>query len=78
MKDEYVVIEQDGKKISARSGRIPGHKDWMSYQVDLLVDLSINKKAGTYQADVVKSPVGIFTEDITRKSLFEVLTSRGL
>lgn len=78
LKDDYTVIEQDGKRVSSKCGRIPAHKEWIGYNVDLLVDLSINKKMGTYQAEIIKSPVGIFTEDITGKSLFEVLSSRGL
>ena len=84
MKDDYTVVERDGKKESAKCGRVPAHKDWVSYNVDLLVDMwqplnpKTGKPTGQYMATVTKSPIGTFEEEITGKSLWTVLGERGL
>lgn len=80
-KDDYTITERDGKKESSKCGRVPAYKDWIGYNVDLLAELwtpcDRNKHPdGRYFVTVTKSPVGIFEEEITEKSLFEVLQKR--
>jgi len=92
LKDDYTVIERDGKKESTKCGRIASHKDWISYNVDLLVDLWMpcgknGKPDGRYMASVIKSPIGVFEVDLTpvrtengviEVSLYEKLLEKGL
>lgn len=73
-KDDYGVIEKDGKKESVKTGRVPAHKDWIGYNVDVLVDLVQYK--GRYNAVVTKSPVGVFEEDLTGRSLCDLLIEK--
>jgi hypothetical protein len=84
MKDSYTVVDRDGKKESAREGRVPSHKEWCSYNVDFLVELWQPKGKdgkiipGQYFATCSKSEVGSWSEDITGRNLYEIFLEKGM
>jgi hypothetical protein len=84
MKDNYTVVERDGKQESAKYGRIPAHKEWAGYNVDFLIELWQPKTKqgkiipGQYMATCVKSEVGSWEEDISGKSLYDVFIEKRL
>jgi len=63
---------------SGKLGREPEYKDYISYEVDALVELTTDRKTKTYKAICTKSIVGLWEEDITGKKLYEVLLEKGL
>lgn len=84
MKDNYDVVERDGKKESAKAGRIASHKEWCSYNVDFLIELWQPKGKdgkiipGCYKATCTKSEVGSWEEDITGRNLYDVFCDKGM
>jgi len=88
MKDDYQTLrkkDKAGKAIeeSVKVGRIGNFKEWQTYGVNTIIELITEKDAlkrptGKYLAVCEKSIAANWTEDITNKSLFEVLQERGI
>ena len=72
-KDDY-ALDSEGK--SSKIGRIPALKDWISYNVDSLITMEYRKPH--YRAICTKSLVGCFEENITGKSLYDILIEKGV
>jgi len=72
-KDDYAM---NNKGESTKVGRIPSLKEWMSYNVDTLITLTYQKSK--YRAICTKSLVGCWDEDITHKSLYDLLVEKGV
>ena len=67
MKDNYVVVNGE----SAKAGTIPDVIRDIVANIDYQVELKTEN--GRYMAQVIKSPRGSMTLDMTKKSLWEVL-----
>jgi len=88
MKDDYQKIiktDKAGKKVedSIKAGRIGNYKEWEAYDVNTIIELVAEKDAakrptGKYFALCDKSLAGSWTENITGKSLFEILQEKGI
>lgn len=87
MTDDYgiVKVEKDNKFInqSSKKGRIPFTQDWQDYGVDFLINLfhpenTKGVKLNQYHANFMKTPIGSWTENITDKSIYEILLEKGL
>lgn len=72
-KDDY-ALDSEGK--STKIGRIPALKEWQTYNVDTLITLIYRKP--NYYAVCTKSIAGCWEENITGKSLYEVLQLKGI
>ena len=55
--DEYGTIEDGGKKVPAKIGRIPEIKDFISADVDWILNFYISKQ-GRYTVEIEKSVIG--------------------
>lgn len=87
-KDNYTKIVKtgkDGKKYeeSVKDGRVANYKEWEAYGVNAIIELVAEKDAtrrptGKYFAYCDKSLAGAWSENITNKSLFEVLEAKGV
>jgi len=79
--DEYGKVEKlndNGKVIitSEKLGREPNVEDWQSYNMDTHIILEYRKPY--YKAVCIKSIVGCFEENITGKSLYDILIEKGV
>lgn len=72
-KDDYAM---NNKGESTKAGRIPSLKEWMAYNVDTLITLKYESKK--YRAVCNKSLIGCWDEDITNKSLYDILIEKGV
>ena len=72
-KDDY-ALDSEGK--STKIGRIPALKEWITYMVDVLIILEYKKPQ--YRAVCTKSLAGCWEENITAKSLYDVLLEKGV
>ncbi len=72
-KDDY-ALDAEGK--STKIGRIPALKEWQTYNVDTLIQLTYAKPH--YRAICTKSLVGCWDETITGKNLYEILIEKGV
>ena len=88
MKDEYVVIiktDKQGKKVeeSVKAGRIANYKEWAAYGVNNIIEMitekdGAKKPTGKYFAYCEKSLAGSWSENITNKSLYDLLIEKGV
>lgn len=70
-------------KVSIKDGRKPATQDWQDYDVDIIINLQHPVKKNQvdltkFIASCTKSPVGAWEEDITDRSLYELLLEMGL
>lgn len=72
-KDEY-GLDAEGK--SVKVGEVPALKEWQKYNVDTLITLEYQKPF--YRAICTKSIVGCWEENITGKSLYELLIEKEM
>ncbi len=83
-KDHYEIIEvfdESRNKIvkkSVKSGREPAYNDYLGYKGYTLLELDCDSKTGKYTVACTKSLNGVWSEDVTGRSVFNVLLSRGL
>lgn len=87
-KDNYTKIVKtgkDGKKYeeSVKVGRIANYKEWEAYGVNTIIDLVAEKDltgrpTGKYFAYCDKSLAGAWSENITGKSLYDILKEKGV
>ena len=82
--DHYEVIDvyDDATnkitKKSVKNGREPAYKDYLGYKGYTLLELDCNSKTGKYSVACTKSLKGVWNEDVTGRSVFDVLLARGL
>jgi hypothetical protein len=82
--DHYEVIDvyDDATnkitKKSVKNGREPAYKDYLGYKGYTLLELDCNSKTGKYSVACTKSLKGVWNEDVTGRSVFDVLLERGL
>lgn len=75
------VFDESTNKItkkSVKNGFVPDYKEFMGYKVLTLLELSYDKKLKKYGVACTKSLIGGWEEDVTGRSVFDVLLSRGL
>lgn len=83
-KDSYesleVFDELRGKiiKKSVKSGREPAYSDYLGYKLYTLLELHTDVKTKKYRVVCTKSLKGIWDADVTDKSVYDVLLSKGL
>ena len=82
--DHYEIIEvfdESRNKIVKKSvinGRVPAYKDYLGYKGYTLLELDCDSNTGKYSVACTKSLAGVWNEDVTGRSVFDVLLARGL
>jgi hypothetical protein len=83
-KDSYEAIEvfdeRQNKivKKSVKVGREPAYNDYLGYKLYTLLELHEDIKKKTYSIVCTKSLIGMWSEDVTKKSAYDIILSKGL
>ena len=83
-KDHYEVIDVYDDAVnkivkkSVKNGREPAYNDYLGYKGYTLLELDCDSQKGRYNVACTKSLKGVWKEDVTERSVFDVLLARGL
>lgn len=83
-KDHYEIIDVYDDAVNkivkktVKNGREPAYNDYLGYKGYTLLELDCDSKSGTYNVACTKSLNGVWNQDVTGKSVFDVLLARGL
>lgn len=83
-KNKYMpmeVFDESRNKIvtkSVKAGREPAYEDYLGYKGYTLLELYSDPKTEKYKVVCTKSLIGVWSEDVTDKSVYDVLLEHGL